>query len=392
MNAKAALVAVALVAAPLTMFAASSVDDAVDDAASPDAENGARDADKGTVPDLTRERLQEHRISYEVPADGWTAYRLNLTEDLWDTDDWSADGGRAELTLVVALEPDPEATPYLQLGIYREGQPRSMVIPLAFPRGEPLTETLEMQIECSSGCPATPGGQLAFVTGAMDGAASMHLGIPQDAQGADAATLDAIEARPALDRGPLPKGDAGMAGTFLRGTGPAGETREMETGRIHVEEDHEVQEDPLEAVRELSIEVDETIEPRGTAQMVAALSDRAGVQSWSLEAQLGEHAVDGMGAQAANPVRGVGDPPVAYLSTQPDADRAFLSLDQTFTGVRGEGTTHIVTWGWTSANLTELFGWPHEDVAVASGISTPEDPTLCAQAGLEACLSLPVAG
>lgn len=393
MNPQAALAALLLVAAPMTTLATPSDDATVDH---PDHDRNepvqTLDAeDEADSQDLTREDLLENRISYDVPSDTWKAYRLILTDQIWNLEDWGSDGGHAELTLFVALDPGPAATPYLQLSFYHEQGGAPATLPFAAPDGEPTVETVELSVDCSANCPESPGGELSFVTGAMDGASSVHLGIPDgELPGDDEEALEQIEQRPVLDEATQHAGEAGVAGTYAHFVGLEGEILSVEAGVIEVEEDHVAQAGPAEALRELAIDVDETVEPRGNGQILAGLAESAGVQEWSLAAQMGERSVDRVGASAETPEDSVGEPPVAYLATSPDGERALLDLDQTFVGVHGPGLTHMATWGWTSANLTEMYGWPQQDFAAASGISLElTDDQVCAEAGLDACLSVP---
>lgn len=364
--------------------------------------------------DVSQEKLESGRLSTTADADRWAAQRLVLTEAMWDSQHWAPDGGEAWFEIAIAADPRAGATPTLKIASFQPEAPFALQAPVTLPGGQPSVETLNVSVQCPGDCgEAPPELELAFIQGSMGASTTYHLAIPTEPLPEDPpAALDRIEDRERLDVAPDATGDGVASGTYALRVDEDGTLQQVERGHIEVDTDRSPLLEPERVDRHLDVDVDAAAEG-GSAQLIAYLNEHAGVQDWSIQAQVGPAQTNGWGVSAHRPqaesqaspvgVRDtVGYPPAAIVDARPGDGLVSLDLDAQFSGLVGAETEHLATWGWASANLTKLYGWPHQALAENAGgpsqsvdgihlKSTAEGPAVCSDRIAETCLTIPLA-
>jgi hypothetical protein len=376
-------------------------------AADPPPDDGDRDPveqpdgeDRGPSADLSRAQLEDGRVTWTADPPGWGSHDFVVDEDVWNIDYWGPDGGQANLTLAVATDPDEGAHPYLQIGVWVQGADSHAILGFGLPGG-PLVQTIDLEASCQQNCGEHPPTfELAVLTGARGAGTDVHVGIPAEPlPDDDERALERLAGRPDLGVAPAHRGDAGVAGTYVRVL-EDGTRREQVNGAIAVDEEVPASAAGVEADRRLDVDVDRSVPAGGQASLLGGLLEHAGAQAWSLHATAGSHELHRVGATPSapppTPARGPVAPPAAAVMAHPGAAEVELDLEQRFTGAQGTTTVHLVSWSWASATFEDLYGWPFEPVAAATGLSTdlPAGPasakaSVCGAALAGACAPVP---
>lgn len=343
-------------------------------ARSAQAQTGGTDEDPRDADDLSRQELLDGRITFEVADGGWGTLRFDVA-DLVDDD------GNAHLAVITV--PEDGAEPYQGAGAYvvsEEGEPMPPVTMWRAPGDEPDFNVLHISVsEGFSG-----SAQLMFVLGSNDGSTSYHVTLLDHARvaaQADSGPSKTVEQRlvpispekPEIGIGADHRGVGGAAGT-------AKVEEDLRTRNRRVVEHGAIDlhlEDPtvagVSAERQVRATASEPMDGAGIGGVLFHAGGEAGTGSWSADVQLGgfEASEEGRDIQPA----GVGstvswlagdllgiDQALYYASVATDAGSADLDLQRTYTGT---DRSFQVSWGWSTADPADLYGWEWQDLEVS---------------------------
>lgn len=341
------------------------------------------------VEDLTHEDLSDGRITWHAQASGWQSLRLNLTPDLWNTSAWDGENRTATFELAVAIDPDPSSSPYLALGILSDPEaPTAVQLPLALPGDRPTVEPLTVTAECNQDCdPDPPRAELAFLLGDMATTSTIHLAVPDGELPEDPEEAVAqLDAREPLDVEPDHAGLDGAAGSYLLRVTSDGVQEEIQTGQIQVHAEDLGGPAGPPVGRQVTIQAEDSLSRAGTGGVVAGATADVALKAWDWQVHLSPESMHPVGAVASGPALEdvpeplpddpvVGTPSSLLMQVHTEQGLARIDLQDTWVPHENGDRIRMVTWGWTTADWEEMYGWPWEELKISGGLADLSPPS-----------------
>lgn len=341
-------------------------------AGSVQAQAGGTDEDTRDADDLSREELLDGRITFEVADGGWGTLRFDVA-DLVDEE------GNAHLA--VASVPEEGAEPYQGAGVYvvpDDGEPLPPMTMWRAPGGEPAFDVIDIEVSENMSASA----ELMFVLGSNGGTTTYHVMLVEQLRAparADPAlstyveerVVTVITERPEIGIGADHRGVGGAAGT-------AKVAEDLRTRRVveHGAIDLHLEDPTVAGVsveRQVRATASEPMDGSGIGGVLFHADGQAGSGTWSADVRLGgfeasEAGRDIQPARVGSAVPSLAaellgiDQPLYYASVATDAGSADLDLQRTYTGT---DRSFQVSWGWSTADPADLYGWQWEDLTLS---------------------------